>query len=70
VLGSQVPIPAHDPDVLDVMSSDAAKVLGPPGRGRLSRRREAVACSSQGSDGCYAMPIRLRRRCVLAPVGE
>jgi hypothetical protein len=36
VLGSQVPIPAHDPDVLDVMSSDAAKVLGPPGRARLS----------------------------------
>jgi hypothetical protein len=40
VLGSQVPIPAHDPNVLDVMSSEAAKVLG---RAGLPRRRAAVA---------------------------
>jgi hypothetical protein len=40
VLGSQVPIPAHDPNVLDVMSSEAAKVLG---RAGLPRRRTAVA---------------------------
>jgi hypothetical protein len=47
VLISQVPIPAHDIDVLDVMSSEAAEVLG-LGSGDGERRwlalvREAMA---------------------------